>query len=121
MRARANARVSGEGAPTGQLHRAGNHMEGGGDDVPRGSTYIDRSNAVKSASLGAASLEHPRPWLQRQWLGLAAGVPSCSEPSGAPWGGAGTELRHCSEGHTLDHAAAPLRGPSDEALKGTLM
>jgi len=26
---------------------------------------------------GGGSLEHPRPWLGSQWLGLSQGVPSC--------------------------------------------
>ena len=35
-------------------------------------------------SFGGGSLEHPRQWLGAQWPGLFLGVPSCSEPPGAP-------------------------------------
>ena len=97
-------------------------MEGGRDDVPRGSTYNDRSSAVNEIdSLGGGVPRASEAMNAPSVAGLAAGVMSYPEPPGAPWGGAGAELRHCLEGHTFDYAAAPLRGPSDEALKGTLM
>ena len=34
--------------------------------------------------LGGGWLEHPRPWLGAQWVGLFLRVPSCPEPPGAP-------------------------------------
>ena len=47
-------------------------------------------------------------WLGAQWVGLFLGVPSCAEPPGAPRGGAGAELGHCSDGSLsmLEHGAS---------------
>eukprot|EP00964_Phaeocystis_antarctica_P046824 scaffold27070_cov63-Phaeocystis_antarctica.AAC.2 len=45
-------------------------------------------------------------------------VPSCPEPPGAPWGGAGVDLRHCDGGH-FDHAVAPPAAEEEPRLLPT--
>ena len=43
-------------------------------------SLMSRAWMVKGGGIGGfggGSLEHPRPWLGSQWLGLSQGVPSC--------------------------------------------
>ena len=58
----------------------------------------------------AGWLEQPRPWLETQWPGLFLGVSSRLEPPGAPWGGAGAELRQCAKGGSFGRAGARQEG-----------
>ena len=47
----------------------------------------DRGWMVKRIEIGGfagGALEHPRPWLDVQCLGLFLGVPSCPEPQQEP-------------------------------------
>ena len=36
------------------------------------------------SDFGGSSLEQLRPWVGSRWLGPTLGVPSCTEPPGAP-------------------------------------
>ena len=55
----------------------------------------EEPKAVESAALEAAGLNTRGSGLGVQWHGLSLGVPRRPEPPGAPWVGAGAELRHC--------------------------
>ena len=48
------------------------------------SPSLERQKNGEIGDFGGGSLEHPRPWLGVQWLGLTEEAPSCPEPPGAP-------------------------------------
>ena len=55
---------------------------------------MDKRQDNRPLHFESSLLEHPRPWLGAQWLGLTLGVPSRPEPPGALSGGTGGELGH---------------------------